>query len=373
MALDPKLFNAILSMDAYNHGYNAGITLTTTSIGNAVIDRTSSDLGYVDPSVDPENLKFLDQSTGFYAVAYSYNGETIISYRGTNDDGGAIGYSTDINHGYTIASGNPTGAQAQLALDFYQLVAGGIGNVQTANISLTGHSLGGGLAGLMGAVYDQDAVIFNSMAFENAAQGTYDYAQKAYTNTAEEFEEQRADRIWESAYLNQQPWAIDKVGIRSISTEGDVLAANRVAMTIPKDVLNFDAEIDLPGSLDSVAWHSMSTNVIRLFAETEVSGSDWQHSAKYFIPQLYNHSIGEAAGASDGEFAGTLLTNHQYADIMRAALAYSAIEEGTRIFGDTGIRALFDDANDLGKALSVGDASSALTTYGKPLSEIFVQ
>jgi putative lipase involved disintegration of autophagic bodies len=56
-----------------------------------------------------------------------------------------------------------------------------------ANISLTGHSLGGGLAGLVGAVYLQEAVLFDNMPFELSAQNTQfspipDYVSTVYHN-----------------------------------------------------------------------------------------------------------------------------------------------------------------------------------------------
>ena len=60
--MNKDLMVAVLSMDAYN---------PMGSIGNAVV------------------ISNAPQSTGFAAVAYSYGGQTIISYRGT--DGLKIG------------------------------------------------------------------------------------------------------------------------------------------------------------------------------------------------------------------------------------------------------------------------------------------
>ncbi len=87
MPISQDLFLAILSMDAYNRGYGAGVSDggtgdtdglgETGSIGGAVIDRTSAVL------VD-ENGERLDIDAGFYAVAYERNGEIVISYRGTD-------------------------------------------------------------------------------------------------------------------------------------------------------------------------------------------------------------------------------------------------------------------------------------------------
>ncbi len=70
--MDSEVFKAILALDAYNRGYHPGIAglsaATGTKIGTAEI---TADDGDSDA-----------QAIGFYAVAYDWNGETIISYRG---------------------------------------------------------------------------------------------------------------------------------------------------------------------------------------------------------------------------------------------------------------------------------------------------
>lgn len=74
MTISNELFNAILSLDAYNRGYDASIELPdsiNTQIGTATITMTR---GQSDA-----------QDIGFYALAYNYNGETIVSIRGTDD------------------------------------------------------------------------------------------------------------------------------------------------------------------------------------------------------------------------------------------------------------------------------------------------
>jgi len=75
--MNNALMNAILSMDAYNHGYDESVTLATvlnsTQIGNATIIAQSDITGGSDA-----------REAGFYALAYDYNGETIIAYRGTD-------------------------------------------------------------------------------------------------------------------------------------------------------------------------------------------------------------------------------------------------------------------------------------------------
>ena len=76
MNISETLFTAILSMDSYNRGYNAGIingSLTeirgTSRIGNAEISNTLADADLLNQAV----------AAGFYAIAYDWNRITVIS------------------------------------------------------------------------------------------------------------------------------------------------------------------------------------------------------------------------------------------------------------------------------------------------------
>jgi len=87
MTISKDLFLAILSMDAYNRGYNPGIALDdksdgTNKVGAATISKNIEDVGIKDAA----------QAASFYAVAYDVDGAdidgldstTVISYRGTD-------------------------------------------------------------------------------------------------------------------------------------------------------------------------------------------------------------------------------------------------------------------------------------------------
>ena len=82
MPINRKVFLSILALDSYQRGYAPGIkglpqfaAGVTVKIGNATLATDSE--AKLGPSA---------QSTGFYASAYTWGSETIISYRGTDFD-----------------------------------------------------------------------------------------------------------------------------------------------------------------------------------------------------------------------------------------------------------------------------------------------
>ncbi|MDZ7602045.1 MAG: hypothetical protein U1A06_11805 [Hoeflea sp.] len=89
MTVSNELMLAILAMDSYNRGYDAGI-----GDGQNVVDGVDVDgLGEAGSTIGSAVvLNFSvpqgSQAAGFYAVDYQWNGETVISYRGT--DNGSI-------------------------------------------------------------------------------------------------------------------------------------------------------------------------------------------------------------------------------------------------------------------------------------------
>jgi Lipase (class 3) len=162
MTISNELMLAILAMDSYNRGYNAGIGAgpnglgITGFIGNAEIKKVEQTETAV--------------AASFFAISYSYNGRTVISYRGTDvlptDKPNLSGSWTDIGQWQSIY-GSYNSTQQKLAADFYRTVVAGN---PSQSIQLTGHSLGGALAGFVGSLYGRQATMFDNIAFEQAAQ-----------------------------------------------------------------------------------------------------------------------------------------------------------------------------------------------------------
>src|SRR5690349_9786681 len=146
-----ELYRAILAMDAYNRGYDAGIVIDGNGLGTITVGTAKGDQAARDVS--------------FFAQAYTLaGGQVIISIRGTDNK------LLDIATGYGVGLGSPLGSQAQMAVEFYKSIAAASGaDPLTANIELTGHSMGGGLAGYVAALYGKTGVLFDQMPFQMAA------------------------------------------------------------------------------------------------------------------------------------------------------------------------------------------------------------
>jgi hypothetical protein len=113
MTISADLFRAILSMDSYNRGYNAGVNLAlNTQIGTASISASSA-----------------NQTASFFAQSYTWNGKTVISFRGTDQATPSWQNWTlgDFGNGWFTGAGLPGEKQAKLAYEFYKSVATSLG------------------------------------------------------------------------------------------------------------------------------------------------------------------------------------------------------------------------------------------------------
>ena len=139
------VFKAILSMDAYNRGRRQGIKVAGNLLGLAELQ---DDSDFV--------LSEAGLSTGFFATSYIWNGQLVISFRGTDPESGSE-FIKDVTHGWPLGAGNNNADQAQQAIEFYKDIVGvnSLSDIPITSVFLTGHSLGGGFAGFMASLTNQ--------------------------------------------------------------------------------------------------------------------------------------------------------------------------------------------------------------------------
>jgi hypothetical protein len=366
MTTSADVFLAVLALDSYNRGSDVGMSLpTTVEIGNSTIKINSDD-----------NLPGA-KATGFFAQAYEWNGKTVISYRGTTFDGGPD--ASDVIYGWTLSGGYTSlstsievpifdnfgvkiGVEVQVtvasqpgfAKEFYTLATGNdvFGSPAPNDVILTGHSLGGGLAGYMSILTQAPAAIFNNIPFGGAAiadinsynyddgLGIFDPSQVPLPSNSNQIDQYFT--IGEIAQYLRIAGPTIALGA-FIANPGLALVASTYGAYLDLgSTKGHSLEAHTGDALGIVGLHSQSLLVSLLYAENK-NHDDWFSLGTEFGKAMSNDDIGKAIGF--GQLDGWYTNSAR----MQAAIAYSAIDEGERPFGDTGIRAMFNDLNQLGK------------------------
>jgi hypothetical protein len=379
--MNRDVFLSILSLDSYNRGYFAGLDIGPNSdaqgnqIGNAIIDQVKGDSAAI--------------SAGFYGISYNVTGwdvfdgvTTVISYRGTDY---APNSGSDVSKGWAVGFGFPNSSQGGMAINFYQDVTQRWvhSNAAAPEVILTGHSLGGGLAGLVGSLSGASAVGFDHMPFGRAAIAqTIIDADYLAGHEVEDLEELSDLGIRVPDTSSPQGYFVDGEVLQSVrdgsaqvtigATAGVLLGmANHpllgglVAISganLGSDASALEAGVqktplqtfgtDFDGLIisEAIARHSQALLVLLLYADKTweaENGESWRQAAKYVLPELFNDDVAGAIGFLQGT-TGAASASSQ----MMSSIAYSAIDEGERPFGDVGIKSLLDDTGDLGRFFS---------------------
>ncbi len=287
-------------------------------------------------------------SGDFAAVAFyvASTNEVVVAYRGTDDQEGEFG---DKLTGWPIGIGlyGLPETQADKAFAFYNDVLADIADpahpahvASTASISFTGHSLGGGLAGLVSSFAGKPAFVFDSMPFTDAATNLHadvtgpDAANFSYWSAL--------------AFPDGQPHEPSFSLVQAASMGGEVLSDLRYGrnFTIPTTIggvvisSGHDAQTIVQNELyggtltDPVDLHSMGLLAIALHGGLQHS-EDEKAGADAFYQYLFDASFASGLG-----FASTTA--------LQDALAHS-LSEGT-----SSLDSFFSDMTIIGNILRTG-------------------
>lgn len=363
------LLLALLSLDSYNRGYDRNVNTPGTKLGDISLGRDSSIL------LDDANER-RDTPAGFYAIVYNTSGlgidgldDTVISYRGTNfNPSASVSEFTrspliaDALDGWLVGGGFVdvlgVGNQAGLAIDFYNAVLDEGVSPFEGGITLTGHSLGAGLAGLVGSIYGQSGTLYDNMTFTLAA-------DNVYLDSLFGLRPELRQRV----YGDSEIFAPDSDNLNAFATTGEILQLVLPArLSQDPSVMSVDSN---GGVRDPIALHSQALLVSLIWARDNASeiGIEWQEIGSLLWDAYFEEEIAESIAGTE-EFRGPLGAR---LGVFNSAIAYSAIEGGNnqdRPFGDVAIRSMFDDADDLGKSV---DDTSTIKRSSRYLAEMFVQ
>lgn len=162
---------------------------------------------------------FLQQEpSGFEAVAFQKGNEIVISFSGT---GSAVDWWANAGGFFGVTS-----EQLEQAADYYL-------QVKTANpsaiVSLTGHSLGGGLASLMAVFFGETAVTFDQAPFRNSASVSVATTLKDYLLNQRGYSEAALQGLTNFISAAASGGIPNESNVIDFSVQGEILSAALVS------------------------------------------------------------------------------------------------------------------------------------------------
>jgi hypothetical protein len=329
------LINAVLAMDVYNRGVNPALVVSFSQIGDYEVIAGS----------------IASTADSFQAATYQLVGDPatrILAFRGTDDLADVPSWL-----GGAGLTGWPT--QFPDAEAYYATWA------TTAHVSLTGHSLGGGLAGYIAALNDKPAYTFDAMPFEFAAEVRYDQLHGFWAALASDPQARYSDihmvsvsgeilqYVRDAAPVVEAPLALLQLG----PIDGAVAIAHAATGIASEQDSVLDSGTDL--GLSATSLHSISLLVMMQWADDN-GYQDWKGAAAALMAPLENDAIASAVGipgasASAGEASASAK--------MMDMIAYSSVTDASG-YGNTAIPALFNAGNVLGEAVGAATAAGYL-------------
>lgn len=329
------LINAVLAMDVYNRGVNPALVVSFSQIGDYEVIAGS----------------IVSTADSFQAATYQLVGDPatrILAFRGTDDLADVPSWL-----GGAGLTGWPT--QFPDAEAYYATWA------TTAHVSLTGHSLGGGLAGYIAALNDKPAYTFDAMPFEFAAEVRYDQLHGFWGALASDPQARYSDihmvsvsgeilqYVRDAAPVVEAPLALLQLG----PIDGAVAIAHAATGIASEQDSVLDSGTDL--GLSATSLHSISLLVMMQWADDN-GYQDWKGAAAALMAPLENDAIASAVGipgasASAGEASASAK--------MMDMIAYSSVTDASG-YGNTAIPALFNAGNVLGEAVGAATAAGYL-------------
>lgn len=250
------------------------------------------------------------QSSGFEAVSFQKGNEIVISFAGT---GSAVDWWANAGGFFGV-----TTEQLRQAADYYlQVKAANPG----ATISLTGHSLGGGLASLMAVFFGETATTFDQAPFRNSASVLVATSLKDYLLNQRGYSEVALQGLSNFINAAASGGIPNESNVIDFSVQGEILsAASGLRIGTPTSLTHGAPDLLLSISLHSQALlaaflqsdqtapaqHSFRDvtfklpDVVRMIFDGDLYNFPTAGGTENFLERLVRHQNG-VAGLAPGE------------------------------------------------------------------------
>ena len=286
--------------------------------GDAYISNRSDNNQFPVP-YDWKEMLHTTKSSGFEAVSFQRGDEIVISFAGTNTK--SIG---DLVADFNLAMGWGSKQLLQAAEYYLQVKKGA--NPNTV-ITFTGHSLGGGLAALMGVFFNKKAVTFDQAPFAASAKLSIrndieDYLTKKLTYTYIDL----ATLAPELLSCTDSDLSLRQSNISGQYVQGELLTADWPFNRF--DFIGNQVPIDHgPTSLSGGDLHAQSlltvflannnllliteklTDLLNMLFDTKLYATETYKNKENFLERLIRHEYGNAPGVTQADQMLTRFTN----------------------------------------------------------------
>lgn len=378
MYSNTQIMTAVLALDVYNRGDMPKVDVTP------VVDATHSGLGFYKLSkAEPDQTA---RDKGMFAAFYvssnvDYN--DVISYRGTDVNHHGATWSqylaelgatlSDFAYGFGLGAGNPFSTQAMDAIRYFEKVTNTSYSYDHPNIidhlTITGQSLGGGLAGYVASITGNNGLIFQNMPYvEGSREAILEKLQEKYPYATPGEIDALATLRWQTMkdITDLSISGEFLQGLRALSEDAYKRMYGYSPTTYLENNFGEPNSIAADPRLELAGWgpHSQSMMTLGMFGENNDNG--WKTVGGLVIPKIYSDEVGRAAGIDFYSGEGTP------GDKLGSLIAYTVIPEGQKPFGDVAAHALFDDMGDLSKLLTAWGAGTGnfLEAYMDDISKI---
>jgi len=350
-----EIMSAVLALDVYNRGNNAKLD------AQSIVSDLGNQIGLY--KVQPNVVSKLGSDNGLSAAYYisleksEYN--DVISYRGTDVNGNWGDTIQDGAHGFGLGAGFSEVASAQVreAMRFFEDVTDASQSYDHSNpiqnLTITGQSLGGGLAGFVAAVTGNKGILFQNMP----------YLLGAISSVKNNILHNNPDITHDELTLLQSNRLDSMKNITDYSIHGEVLEFLRTAgedgvksdygytptyyfentSGIPDSILTSFSSWFTPFSKGGwdLLWGPHSQALMTLYMFGHNYSAPWRDSAQFVMKNIFDDTIAVASGVS--AYGGVGSPGGK----LGSLIAYTVIPEGVKPFGDVAASALFNDMGDL--------------------------